>query len=170
MDFWRMKGSASPWLMGPFGAFWGLCAIVGPAGQSPSEAETSFYHRIFPTTDQLEPLRPTDKTRILHPLLVLMSLCFSCRAFCILTCYMANVWKHLLPVSPASWELGLTFCNFDPRMFPSNIYITGDLQWLNASKTTQIKNNSLQWQKHPSEWSCCLQRQIYWTLSGRENL
>lgn len=66
-----MKGSASPWLMGLFGAFWGLYAIVGPAG--PSEAETSFYHRIFPTTDRLEPLWPTDNTlnHILRPLLVL---------------------------------------------------------------------------------------------------
>lgn len=68
-----MKGSASPWLMGPFGAFRGLCAIVGPAGRSPSEAETSFYHWIFPSTDQLEPLRPAVDSldHILHPPLVL---------------------------------------------------------------------------------------------------
>lgn len=54
------EGKCLSLVNGTFQVFWGLCAIVGPAGWTPSEAETSSCHRILPSTDQLEP--PTENT------------------------------------------------------------------------------------------------------------
>lgn len=74
LDVWWMTGSASPWLMGAFGAslplsfsFWGS------------------YHGIFPTTDQLEPFS-TTLNHILQPVLVqeCYNHCLLFRLYCVL--------------------------------------------------------------------------------------